>query len=168
MDWSTGDFTDPEWRPALERGGWDRFEAIWDLDHGWVDELNLRRGGWGGVSRHELPGREGPVGVYLKVHANQVSRSVRHPLRGRPTLARELANLRRCRELDIGCPQPIYYAARRIDGEVRSLLATAELTGYRPLRGWMEEWAKTGVAPKTRDAVIAEVYCDQLSRPRRR
>jgi hypothetical protein len=95
--------------------------------------------------------------VYLKVHANQVSRSLRHPLRGRPTLARELANLRRCEELGIGCPQPIYYAARRIHGEVRTLLATAELVGYRPLRDWMQECANTGVAPKTRDAVIVVV-----------
>ena len=157
MDWAAEDFADPEWLPTLERGGWDCFEAVWDLEHHWVDALNRRRGGWGGVSRHELPGPEGPVGVYLKVHGDQVSRSLRHPLLGRPTLARELASLRRCGVLGIGCPRPVYYAARRIDGEVRSLLATAELTGYRHLRGWMEEWAKTGVAPKTRDAVIAEV-----------
>ena len=150
------DYLHPAWRSRLEAAGWDRFEHVWDLDHEWVDELNHRRGGWGGVARHELTGSGDPAAVFLKVHVGQASRSLRHPLRGQPTLARELSTLQRCRALGIACPEPVYYATRRIGGELRVLLATAELVDYQPLRTWLAQWELEPPSAPLRDAVIRE------------
>lgn len=121
------------------------FEALWELDIGWYEAPNERRGGWSGVSRCELELPEGgSTGVFVKRQQDHVYRSLRHPVRGMLTFAREFANLQRYRSLGIPTLEPLYFAVRKVDGHRRAILVTRELSGYASLDHCVECWQEEG------------------------
>ena len=100
---------------------------------------NERRGGWSGVSRCDLELPEGgSSGVFVKRQQDHVFRSLRHPVRGMLTFAREFTNLQRYRSRGIPTLEPLYFALRRVEGHRRAILVTRELSGYVPLDPWLE------------------------------
>ena len=139
------DYLASRWLPALQAAGLDRFEALWTLDAGWVEEPNRRRGGWSGVSRcqMELP-EGGRVGVYIKRQQDHVCRTLAHPLRGMPTLRREFRNLLRYRAYGLPTVEPLFYAERLVEGHRRAILVTRELAGYASLQRCLGYWDRFG------------------------
>jgi hypothetical protein len=153
------DYVAKDWLPVLGANGLDGFDAIWALDIGWFEAPNERRGGWSGVSRCELqlPG-DGSAGVFVKRQQDHVYRSLRHPLRGMLTFAREFANLLRYRSHGIPTLEPLYFAIRNQDGHHRAILVTRELSGYDSLDRCVERWQAQGAFPRSqRQALITEV-----------
>ena len=139
---------------ALARAGLATFDAIWDLDEGYVEEPNVRRGGWSGVSRIALPFDDGARPVFLKRQANHVTRSLRYPVFGEPTLHRELVRLREFSRLHITAPVPLHYAHTKKKGEWRAVLLVAEVPG-RSLTSWLDGYGAASRA--TKDAVMKAV-----------
>jgi len=117
------------------------FDRLWDLETEWFEEPNRRRGGWSGVCRLELQGKDGQVvPVFLKRQENHRARTLRHPFKGVPTVRRELQNLLRFRAEGLPVPEIIYGADRTYHGRVQGILLTRELTGYRSLNDFLDEW----------------------------
>jgi len=139
------DFVAAGWSQILAANGLDSFAALWALDIGWFEAPNERRGGWSGVSRCDLqlPGG-GSTGIFVKRQQDHVYRSLRHPLRGRLTFAREFSNLLRYRALGIPTLEPLYFAMREQEGHRRAILVTRELTGYAPLVHDVKRWQGDG------------------------
>ncbi|MCP4041081.1 MAG: lipopolysaccharide kinase, partial [Gammaproteobacteria bacterium] len=135
------DFISPKWTDTLRRNRLDSFEQLWALDTGWVEEPNMRRGGWSGVMRHQLKQANGDITpVFIKRQSNHVYRSWQHPFRGEPTFAREMYNILRFKSKGIPVLEPVFFAMRKIHGEQRAILVTEELTGYFPLEVLQQRW----------------------------
>lgn len=68
------------WEAVLHANGLGRFEALWELDIGWLEGPNRRRSGWSGVSRWvlELPGG-GQAGIFIKRQENYFCHTLLHP-----------------------------------------------------------------------------------------
>lgn len=141
-------------REVLERAELLAFDALWDLEAGFVEEPNARRGGWSGVSRIELPFPDGPRPVFLKRQADHLTRTVRHPFAGEPTLHRELTQLRRFADLHIPAPPALHYAHASVGQEWRAVLVVGEVAG-RPLTSWLDDYPHA--SRSARDAVIGAV-----------
>ena len=117
------------------------FDQLWNLQAEWFEKPNRRRGGWSGVCRLELRGEGGQmVPVFLKRQENHRARTLRHPVKGIPTVRRELQNLLRFRAEGLPVPEIIYEADRTCHGRVQGILLTRELTGYRSLNDFLDEW----------------------------
>lgn len=145
---------------ALARAGLGTFDAIWDLDVGHVEEPNVRRGGWSGVSRITLPYADGPCSVFLKRQADHVTRTVRHPISGEPTLHREFTRLLQFAHLDIPAPTALHYAHAKEAGEWRAMLLVGEVPG-RPLTSWLDEYATASRAAR---AAVMDAVADLCRR----
>lgn len=140
------DFIAPDWGPLAQRHGLDDFGALWELDIGWVEVPNRRRGGWSGVSRYAMQGRNGSDEVvYIKRQQNHTTRTLRHPFRGVMTFRREFRNLRRLQSYGVPVPDLLYFAERRVAGDRRAILILRELTGYASLEERLEYWKAHGL-----------------------
>ena len=65
------DFLNQRWADVLRNNGLTDFDALWNLDIGWFEAPNRRRGGWSGVSRCELSvPAQASAGVFLKRQEN--------------------------------------------------------------------------------------------------
>ncbi len=136
-----------EWEDILRLQGLNSFEDIWNCEQNknfetrWVEEPNRRRGGWSGVVRivlRDTTGIERPV--FLKRQAKHMCPSFLHPIKGRPTFNREFCNISRFNKHQIPTVTPIYYSQRGKE----AILMTEELTGYKSLKEWVEQWEATG------------------------
>ncbi|GMR08832.1 MAG: lipopolysaccharide kinase InaA family protein [Gammaproteobacteria bacterium] len=138
------DYLPEHWQRILSHNKLGDFASLWDLDAGWFEDLNKRRGGWSGVSHCELDRPDGSiVGVFLKRQENHITRTLTHPM-GMPTFTREMQNILRFKAADIPALEPVYYAERRIDGDLRAILVTEELAGYESLEDWVTRCARQG------------------------
>jgi len=86
--------------------------------------------------------------VFIKRQENHGFRSLRHPLRGVPTVAREMGNIERYRRCGVPALEPVYYAWRRHRGRQQAILVTEELTGYRSLKEIEQDWQRRGWPPR--------------------
>lgn len=140
------DFIAPDWGPLAHRYGLDDFGALWELETGWVEAPNRRRGGWSGVSRHEMQGRDGgDEVVYIKRQQNHTTRTWRHPFRGVLTFRREFLNLRQLQAFGVPVPDVLYFAERRIAGDRRAILVSRALIGYASLEDRLQYWQVHGL-----------------------
>lgn len=139
------DYIAADWRDILQHNGLDSFDALWDLDAGWFEEPNVRRGGWSGVSQAELvlPGG-GRAGVFIKRQQDHITRTLAHPLTGVLTFRREFQNLNRLHACGVPTLDVLYFAERKVDGKRRSILITRALTGYRSLEDCIQDWQQAG------------------------
>jgi hypothetical protein len=157
------EFTTQRWREILAHNGLAGFDDVWNLAHAWVEPPNTRHRGFGGVARHEFAAPEGGrVACYVKLHRNRLRRTALRPWRGTPALSRELANHRRCAAAGVASPAPLYCASRRVDGELRGLFVTEELTGFRPLAQLLAEWHAAPVAAPSARRPVLEAVAAQL------
>lgn len=122
------------WQDILRYNRLDDFDALWDMDVEWFEQPNERRGGWSGVGRIRLrTPNGGDVGVFIKRQQNHTCRSLRHPLRGTLTFAREFENIRHFQRAGIPTLEPIYFGQRQVNGDRQGILLTLELAGFSPM-----------------------------------
>ena len=150
-----------EWQDILRLQSLNSFQDLWECEQNknfethWVEEPNQRRGGWSGVVRvvlHDAAGKERVV--FLKRQSKHLYYSIGNPFKGRPTFEREFRNIIRFNRHQIPTVTPIYFGKRGKD----AILMTEELTDYRPLKSWFEQWEKTGFPERAlRDRIINEL-----------
>jgi hypothetical protein len=132
-----------KWRDILVLNNLDDHKKIWALQAEWFEEPNRRRGGWSGVSRIELNLPDGnKVGVFLKRQEDHVSRTLRHPIKGLPTFAREFEKIRSFEKNHIPSLELIAFEQWEEEGHQCAILMTKELEGYSPLTS--EEYQPSG------------------------
>lgn len=140
------------WERVFAFNGLRTFDDFWKLEAKWFEEPNQRRGGWSGVARCELKRPEGgSVAIFLKRQEDHITRTLAHPIRGLSTFVREFESIMRYRERNIPSLTPLYFACRRVDGHLRAILLTEELTGFRSLEEIARDWA--GLPRATRLAI---------------
>lgn len=158
----TDEFLAPEWSEILKANGLGDFDALWALEAGWFEEPNVRRGGWSGVSRFDLVGSKGEkLGIFIKRQENHPTWSWRHPIRGIPTFQREFRRILRYKECGVPSLEPIYFGTRMVGKDLRAILISRELVGFRSMEDRSQEWLTNG-APgvkkrRTYLAAIAKV-----------
>ena len=117
------DYIAKDWKAVARANGLDDFEALWELDIGWFEEPNERRGGWSGVSRHEIELPNGSrEGIFIKRQQNQTTRSWLHPLRGIQTFRREFGNLMLLQSFGVPTLDVLYFAERKSGADRRAIL----------------------------------------------
>lgn len=142
------DFLNQRWADTLRHNGLVDFDAFWNIEAGWVEAPNQRRGGWSGVSRCELSlPEQGTCGIFLKRQENHKTFSWRHPVTGIPTFLREFHLIMHYKACDIPTVEPVYFAQRRIAGRHRAILATEELDGFASLESHVQAWLQHGFPP---------------------
>jgi len=128
------EFIGKGWEKVLRDNGLADFDSIWNLDAGWFEEPNKRRGGWSGVSRISLKTEEGDsVGMFLKRQENHNTKTVAKPINGEPTFYREFKNILRFISHGIPTVEPIYFFYRYKEGKSQAILMTKELEGFESL-----------------------------------
>ena len=139
----------------LTRHGLNTFEGFWDLPRHWVEDSNVRRNGWSGAIRHTVVDGDGRrFSMFVKLQENHNYRSPSHLLQWRPTLYRELLNIRRVERIGVPTTEPVFYAERRDGDKLRAILATAALQGYRELNSVFED---SSLGTPTRQAILHRI-----------
>lgn len=113
----------PQWQSRLDRNGIAGFDLMWALPTEWVETPNYRRGGWSGVTRHQLDDGQW---IYVKRQQNQFRRMACKPWQMRPTYFHEFRALQRLQSAAIPVVEWLYYGER--DGA--AILATLAPPGY--------------------------------------
>ena len=132
-------FASPSIQQQLQDAGLDSFEALWTLEAEWVEEPNVRRQGWSGMSRFELDvSASAPMGVYLKRQENHGYRSLRNPFRLLPTVYREYNRLVAMQAAAIAAPEVLYYGERNIGNKMQAILMTREIPPSIPIDDYIE------------------------------
>jgi len=132
------DYISEKWKDTLKDNNLSTFESFWELDTGWVEEPNHRRGGWSGVIYHPITGPDNKnTGLFVKKQSNHVNKSALHPFRGTPTLIREMGNILLCRTSGIPVYEPVFFSVRKMD----AILVTEELKNYFPLTDLIADWS---------------------------
>ena len=123
-----------DWQKILNENNLGDFDALWQLDAGWFEQPNQRRGGWSGVTKIKLalPGG-GEVGAFLKRQENHVTKTLLHPIKGVSTFQREYQNILSFIKKGLPTVEPIYYGDRDQEGNLQAILITRELEGYQSL-----------------------------------
>lgn len=122
------------WGDLLRVNDLDNFGAIWDLDAGWFEEPNERRGGWSGVSKISLKSEGGEsVGVFLKRQENHNTKTWNKPFKGVPTFYREFKNILRFIRHGVPTVEPVYFNYRFENGKCQAILMTKALDGFESL-----------------------------------
>jgi hypothetical protein len=132
-------FLDSAWREALARAGLNRFEDFWSLGQGQVEAGNRARGGWSEVRRAEILGRDGaPTTLFIKRQENFRTRDWlgRHI----PVAQREFAMMQRLRTVGIPTTQPVYFATKAEDGDLRAVLVTIGLRDHIEWKQLEDMW----------------------------
>lgn len=149
------DYIDENWKEILQANGLLDFDTLWQLDVGWFEPPNKRRGGWSGVSQTSLKQSQGePVGIFIKRQENHIFRSIRYPIRGELTFTREFHNLLRYNKYKIPAPYLVYHAERYYGADRRAILITAELSDFISLQDLLVSWLINSPARRQKLAVI--------------
>ncbi|MCP3672126.1 MAG: hypothetical protein GY814_17190 [Gammaproteobacteria bacterium] len=139
------EFSIPQWQEILRHNQLDGFDALWELKADWFEPPNQRRGGWSGVVRIELNLPDGGTeAVFVKRQENHTRRTLRHPLRGEPTITSEIRNILALQAAEVPTLEPIFFGERLVGGNRRAILVTRELRGFRPLDLVMQGWLQNG------------------------
>lgn len=124
-----------EWRHAAIAAGLDEFSALWEAHGEPLGDLNRARGGWSSAVRLSLPDSR-VDGCVVKRQENFRARTLRHPISGVATLAREFFNLRRATRRGLPVTEPLYFARRRSGSTDQAILVLRGLTGHHGLNEW--------------------------------
>lgn len=148
-------FISPQWRSILQFPGKPLYEAIWNLEGNWVEPPNHRRGGWSGVSRTELPAPDGPALVYIKRQENHRRLTLRHPIKGEATFAREFRIIRYLREHQVPTLNPLYFGEHDEKGKRQAILMTEALYDYRAFEDMLVDGEFTALPFQHKRRVLA-------------
>ncbi len=110
----------------LAQAGLRGFDDFWQLDGGGALAT-------GGVTTANVGAGEQTLSLSIRRQENQCFRSLRHPLRGRPTFWREWRTIHRLRAGGVPTFDPVYYGERMQDGCYRAVLVTLALDEFREL-----------------------------------
>ena len=148
-----------EWEQVLQFNKLGDFDSIWNLDAGWFEKPNERRGGWSGVSRIDLKKEKGElIGIFLKRQENHNTKTLLHPIKGIPTFYQEFKNILRFEKHGIPTVEPVYFCYRYENGKCQAILMTKELENYEALNS--DVYARDGALMqdrKTREQVMGAV-----------
>jgi len=148
-------YISPLYRDLLLRHGLDTFDKLWDLPEHWVEDPNVRRGGWSGTSRHDMVDDEKEdFSVFVKRQENHNYRAFSSLFRRRPTFFRELSNTRRLERIGVPTVEPLFYDERRNGNKYQAVLATRTLVGYKKLNSLL---ADPTLAPPLRVAILHRI-----------
>ncbi len=146
-------------RQLLTVSGLASFDALWSLRADWHEAPNERRGGWSGVSRHQLA--DGTA-IFVKRQENHLCRTLSHPFRGIPTFYREYQNILRLHRHDIGTVEAVYYGDRLETARWRAILVTRALDSFMSLDEW-NAMAARHEKPERQSLIAATAYaCARL------
>jgi len=107
------------------------FDDIWGFPMDWIEPVNVRRGGWSGVTKHSFSlANESSVNVYLKRQENQIRRTAASCYIGRPTFWFESKVLHCLSDSDFLVPRMLCYGQRSFQGKQQAVLITEALEGY--------------------------------------
>lgn len=123
-------YCNPDWQPILESQQFATFEQIWNAPVEWIDEPNRNRGGWSGVGRAQFEKDGKSITVYIKKQQNHVSRSLRYPVSGEPTFAKEFRYMRYLAQRGTQIPEVIFFAQRKNAAGQQAILITENLEGF--------------------------------------
>jgi len=138
------------WESVLKSNKLDDFESLWELEAGWFEEPNKRRGGWSGVSRVSLKAENGGVvSVFLKRQENHNTKVWNRPLKGIPTFYKEFKNIQRFIDCGIPTVELVYFGYRYVKGNSQSILITKELEGFASLDAAI--YSRGGLLMQNRD-----------------
>ncbi|MBM7335394.1 lipopolysaccharide kinase InaA family protein [Alloalcanivorax marinus] len=129
-------FLASDWRAVFLTLGLNDLDAWWTLpDAERVDEPNYRYGGELSVYRVRLADGEGRLhSLYIKRQRDQLRPSLRHPLRGEPTLVKEFRALVDCLKRGIPVARPVFFDSRTgADGHRYTVLVSLGLDGFESL-----------------------------------
>ena len=123
-----------KWQDILVFNNLDTRDKVWALETEWFEKPNYCRGGWSGVARLELMlPLGGKVGVFLKRQENHMTRSLKHPVAGIATFAKEFNLINKFAEKDIPSLDVVCFEQWASQGNQRAFIMTEELDGYLPL-----------------------------------
>jgi len=127
-------FCAEKFQKALNNLGESTFDDIWNWPREWVEPINERRGGWSGVTRHQLPGFDGQtLTVYLKRQENQTRRARASAYLARPSFWFEYYSLSQVNRIKPLGPELLCYSQRNTKGKLQAMLISASLEGYLTL-----------------------------------
>jgi len=106
------------------------FQAIWELEAGWFEERNVRRGGWSGVSQYAVNNEKT---LFIKRQENHCYRAWNSFFLPVATFYREFKNIQRFVRSGVPTLELLYYGQRKEKGKLQAILVTDELDGYFPL-----------------------------------
>lgn len=119
-----------EFRKNLAENKLKTFENIWDLDIGWFEEKNVRRGGWSGVSQYKL--NDG-CSLFIKRQENHCYRAWTDLFISKATFYREYKNILKFVQTNVPTLEVLYFGQRKEKGKLQAILITRELDGYLSL-----------------------------------
>jgi len=94
----------------LKENGLGDFESLWNLQAQWVEEPNVRRGGWSGVVKRIIQNDDGTgTEIYIKRQEGHISKTLSHPCEGILTLKKEYTNIQCLKSLAIPTLDPLYF-----------------------------------------------------------
>lgn len=129
----------------MRQNGLGSFEDIRNIDLPLHEPANYRRGGWSNVVRAELNTDSAEaVSIFIKRQQNHTRRALRHPFTGQSTYECELQNVQRFVKYGVPTVTPIYFAKRRIGGNLRAVMITEALKDFRSLDDLVREWEAKG------------------------
>jgi hypothetical protein len=123
------------------------FDGFWKLELEPLDQLNRGRGkeGWSSASLLEINMPDGYLSKFVvKRQKNHTCRTFRHPLRGMPTLEREMTNIMRYKRHGLPSPEPVFYGRKNHYKNIKAVLVTEYLDGYTGLDEMIESWDAQG------------------------
>ena len=125
----------------LNQAGLHTFDDFWDLPREFVEQVNIRRGGWSGASIVQLPSNGAKHDFYIKRQENQLRFSMRYPL-GALTYKYEATAIRALRGISPSVVEMVCCGFRKIDGTHQGFIVTKEVAGIsledvnRPTTCW--------------------------------
>ena len=133
MEWVLLNFISAKHAQLLQKNQLDTFENVWDFPIQWIDAPNKNRGGWSAVGRLEIQNNGKPNLFFVKKQLNHTTRTLRHPLNGVPTFAKEFAGIQLLKQRGLNVPEVAYFAEQNSAQGQQAILITESLDGYQPL-----------------------------------
>jgi tRNA A-37 threonylcarbamoyl transferase component Bud32 len=80
------------------------------------------------------------------------------------TFIREIQNILRFKKAAIPALEPVYFAVRKVEGDLRAILCTEALDGYEPLESLVERWLKDGWPDRKNRQRLMEAVASVMAR----
>jgi tRNA A-37 threonylcarbamoyl transferase component Bud32 len=117
----------------LQKVKFATFNEIWDFPIQWIDTPNQNRGGWSGVGCLEITFEHEPVTLFVKKQFNHTTRTIRHPIEGESTFAREYKAICFLQSHGLLAPNVVFFGQRVVNEGQQAILVTEMLADYHSL-----------------------------------
>ena len=115
-----------EFRALLADSGLQLFHDFWSLPEEFVDQVNIRKGGWSAVSRLCVESPAGSEVFFVKRQENQLRRRPMSPW-GKLTFAYEAEGILRNQHFQLPCVDLVGFGQRKIGRQRQAILITRGL-----------------------------------------